>query len=941
MKKSFKKIIILILAIAMVISTLTFSFAQPVIIHERRSSEIISSGVIHEHIQKFTDKGWWNINILRIDLNDKYTEIKPIFSNEGMGKRERLSKIVGEKNAIAGINGDFFASFNYSSPLGIVVVDGEIISTVTEREKNLPTIAIDENNQILLSYWTTSIKAIIEGYNIVNIRSKNKASSTYNEIRAYDSNWNKQSFGNSLFTDMVEVVIDNNEVIDVRYGQPPIDIPINGYILVGRENAGKILLENFHIGNKVELQITSYPNYENIKAALGGGAIIVRDGVPVKNPDDIVITGEQPRTAIGITRDRSQLLLLTIDGRHTSYKGVSQETLAETMVSLGAYEAINLDGGGSTTMVVNPISGEGPIVVNNPSDGGERKVSNGLGVFNYAPNMPLDYIKIYTGDINVFAGTTREFFVKGYDEHHNPVEVNNEDVVFSIENNQGKFADNILHAEVVGEAIVKATYAGKVAEAKVNILAEVKDIELELESIHMDFNSQKYIGEIYGVNNEGFTAKIDYRDINWHIVGDIGYVRDGIIYSDNRTAVGYITATVGSALDNILVSVGYNKIPIHSFDYINDIGFTTYPQEVLGHIELINERKEGNYSLKLSYDFTQTEETRAAYVLLGSQGVTLQDKPNKIGMWVHGNKSNHWLRGKLVDSQGAAYNIDFSRAVDWEDWKWVTAEIPSNVSYPVKLERIYLVETDPVNKDVGEILIDDLNSLYTIPINNDLQLPKKTTINDPLMRKSEIKEGGYKFVAANGIGEDDTLLKQYTANETLGLLNKNDFGIIMGNLNNRFDAKLTVPNIKVNAGYGAISHKNTLFMKLDDSKNGLRATDYKQWIWLKDKLNNSTEKNLVVSLPKEVFGKGGFIDKLEAQLLDEVLLEQSKKGKNIFVITGGGETEVEIRSGIRYIKLKATNLSNTSDIYNLKYISFVVNGDEITYEILPLFPISK
>ncbi|MFA5524403.1 MAG: phosphodiester glycosidase family protein [Tissierellales bacterium] len=938
MISSRKRIFSLVVAFFLVVTNFTISFGQSVVIHERKTSENISSGVVHEHIQKFTNSGWWNINVLRVNLNDEYTEIRPIFSNEGISKRERISKMVQDQNAVAGINGDFFASFNYSSPLGIVVRDGEIISTVTEREDNLPTLAIDKNNQVLLSYWTTSIRVLTEQKNIINVKSKNKASSNYSDIRLYDKEWSKKTFGNTLFADMVEVIVIDDQVMEVRNGEEAIDMPVEGYILAGAGNAGKILLENFKVGDRVELEIVSYPDYENIKAALGGGAVIVREGESVKNTNDINITGDQPRTAIGISRDRRQIILVTLDGRHTSYKGMTQEAFSKILIELGAYEALNLDGGGSTTMVVNQMGSPKPIVVNNPSDGGERLVANGLGVFNNAPSYPIDYIKISADDTNVFQGTSREFTVKGFDIHHNPADLDIEDVTFEIDSQYGYFEASTLKAKAPGLAIVKANLNGKTTEMRINILEEVKDIEVDMTKIHLDVNSERNLRQFYGVNDEGFTAKIDPKDISWNIVGDIGKIEDGTIYSGSKATSGYITASVGSAIESILVTVGYNKIPIHDFESIEDIGFTTYPQTVTGDISLRNKAKEGNRSLRLTYDFTQSEDTRAAYVLLGNEGITLKDKPNKIGMWVYGNKSEHWLRGKLVDNEGTSYNIDFSRAIDWDDWKWVTADIPANVTYPVKLERVYLAETDPSKKDMGQILIDDLASLYVVTVDKSLELPKETMINDPLMKKLDLAEGGYRFTVASGINQDDTLLKNHIGNKITKAINNTDFGLILGNLNAKFNADLTKPNMKVNTGHGAVSHKNTLFIRLDDTKNGIRATDYNQWFWLKEKLSKPIEKNIILSLSKEVFGDNGFTDKLEAQLLEEVLLEQREKGKNIFVITEGQKTEVQVRTGIRYIKLNKSNTNKTADIFNLEYILFTVNGDNIGYEILPLFP---
>ena len=84
-----------------------------------------------------------------------------------------------------------------------------------------------------------------------------------------------------------------------------------------------------------------------------------------------------PRTIVGIAARGRRLLLITIDGRQPGYSaGTTNRESAAVALALGATEAINLDGGGSTTMVVK---GE---IVNHPSDAtGPRKVSDALLVF--------------------------------------------------------------------------------------------------------------------------------------------------------------------------------------------------------------------------------------------------------------------------------------------------------------------------------------------------------------------------------------------------------------------------------------------------------------------------------------------------------------------------------------------------------------------------------
>ena len=90
-----------------------------------------------------------------------------------------------------------------------------------------------------------------------------------------------------------------------------------------------------------------------------------------------------PRTAIGIDRDQRLLHLVVVDGRSESSSGQTLLQLANLLRSLGDDAAINLDGGGSSTMVAkDPVGVLG--VRNSPSDGSPREVPNGLG-FRYTP----------------------------------------------------------------------------------------------------------------------------------------------------------------------------------------------------------------------------------------------------------------------------------------------------------------------------------------------------------------------------------------------------------------------------------------------------------------------------------------------------------------------------------------------------------------------------
>jgi len=468
------------------------------------------------------------------------------------------------------------------------------------------------------------------------------------------------------------------------------------------------------------------------------------------------------------------------------------------------------------------------------------------------------------------------------------------------------------------------------------VFGDIKELQIDLDKFGIDVSTQKDLGEIYGKNSEGYVAKIEPNDITWEVFGGVGTVKDGIFYSGDKVTSGAITANVGNAIENILVSVGFKEIMVHDFENLNNIRFVSYPQTVTGGIELGNSAKTGQFSAKLKYDFTKSTDTRAAYIAFGDNGMQLEGTPEKIGMWVYGNESNGWLRGEMSDSAGKSYKLDFTSHIDWKGWKWVTANIPTGVSYPVNLGRIYVTEINPLNKIAGELLFDGLKAMY--PQNSSsIALPTPTEVVDEKQRAVEKTADSYSFMVSFGLDTLDNLYKHRVANTLKERLSQNSLGFFMGKTNAKVTADTGVNTLSIVNGYYPLRQKDVLFLKVDDSNGGIRASNAEQWLWLKHDLENSPQNNIVLLLPKPIFGSGGFTDKLEAQLLHDTLAEYRQKGKNIWVLYGGKKNEVDLRDGIRYIEVGAPNLNTTSTALNLKYIEFTVNNGDITYDYKPIF----
>jgi hypothetical protein len=116
--------------------------------------------------------------------------------------------------------------------------------------------------------------------------------------------------------------------------------------------------------------------------AISGEYLLVMGGDPIPDLDN---TTTQPRTAIGYSKNGRYLYLVVVDGRQPFYsEGITLNELAYLMISLSAQYAMNLDGGGSSTMVVADKDGQ-PRILNSPIDnyipGRERPVADHLGIY--------------------------------------------------------------------------------------------------------------------------------------------------------------------------------------------------------------------------------------------------------------------------------------------------------------------------------------------------------------------------------------------------------------------------------------------------------------------------------------------------------------------------------------------------------------------------------
>jgi len=943
MKYIRKKLSVLLIIVTILMMTCNArTYAAPAILYQKATVTPITSGASLTSLTRLTTEGWQNINILLVDLFDPNIKVDTLTAGDSALDLATTQDMAQASGAVAAINAGFFnwiqGGNGYAD--GPVVQSGDLISANSEYNRYgdyMATFALSKDNEAIFEYWKTDIFLIAPNGNQVQVVNFNKPSTYYYDFTVLDRRWGTYSVGASeVYPDIYEMVVIDGIVAEIRCNLPSIEIPENGYVVVTRTTGSEFLLNNFKVGDPVNLQITTNPDWNQIQMAVTGSSILIKNGI-IPSSFSMDDKTRNPRTAVGSTIDGKKLMLVTVDGRQNKSLGMTQRELAEFMLSLGAYNAINLDGGGSTTMVARDVSTREIKVVNSLPAGVLRAVSTAIGVFSIAPPSALDRLIIETEDPNVFVNTSREFFVKGYDRYLNEVSINEEEIKWEVFGVEGRFEGNKFYPTTTGKAEITATIGDISASFDIWVLDLPVQLFIDNKAVNVTVN-KPFEFNVKGKSPDGYYAKIDPADVNWTVSNDIGSFNQGLFTAVCR-GKAYVEASLGEARSYCAVYASSSDVVyVQDFEEPNGI-FTSYPAYVTGSYEISNEQKHsGEYSGKLSYNFIPTEDTQAAYLLFSDNGITLDSSTDKLGLWVYNDHPNSsWLRAEVFDASGQKHLIDFTRNLDWNGWQYVEASLES-VNEPARLTRIYLAQVYPTT-DSGAVYFDDLSYSVSYHEESTIELPEDVIVPDKAIKAADMDEnpGAFNFAVFGQSRGPKNLLEKILLNTLVGELNQ-DYNIsaFIGTNVEESDMQLKTLSLSTIGGYGSYDILENRFIKLDISGGGLRKSDPAQWPWFLDKLSGTKFNNLFIFLSGPI---DSFEDPLEAELLKDLLTQLNKDtGKNIWVFYKGDKNESYTENGVRYLSTAGFDIEgltpDTPDV--VSYIHVTIDGSQITYEFKPI-----
>ncbi|MDI9634655.1 phosphodiester glycosidase family protein [Kamptonema cortianum] len=396
------------------------------------------------------------------------TALERIFEPDDVNKgRATLTATMARTGAIAGINGDFFPWTG--DPIGAMVRNGELLSTPYPNRSVFGWGA----GYAAVGPLTYSGKVIFEGGELKIDGVNQEVGENMLVLSTPAAGWvfTKSTAVHAILEADKALSPDGAFKANVRLFVPDLTkVKVEpGTMILSATGNLMARLAKVPRGQEVTIDIRMTGiDWSKAVHTIGGGPMLIKDGKLALNPalekfSADFSTTKHPRTAIGSTA-KGDIWMLVLDGRQPMSRGAGLDELARVMQRLGCTNAINLDGGGSSTIA---IAG---LVVNRPSGGTQRAISNSVLLF---------------GDLAVPV-ENRQYVIKGVPRidrggqatytiiNEKGETVPNAEVIWAAQGSAWIDQGGTLRGHAIGSAKVSAFIRGSMVQVDVSVTEPIK-----------------------------------------------------------------------------------------------------------------------------------------------------------------------------------------------------------------------------------------------------------------------------------------------------------------------------------------------------------------------------------------------------------------------------------------------------------------------------------
>jgi hypothetical protein len=371
----------------------------------------LGSGVTHRPLRTTAAAGQVLGDVIEVDLADPAVSAGLLLPR-AIAARSTVAEMADGSGATAAINGDFFDIDHTGAPVGPAVADGRPLKAAVRPGRRMGPAVPGAETDHVFTVGTDRVARIdrlrLEARatgpsGTLEIDALNQYAVPVDAIGIFTPEWGDVDRSRTLCgtdvdrtapcaADQAEALVRDGTVVEE--GKPRGGrLPAGVLALTGREK-GAVAVRELDVGDEVDVDYTLVPRSGHAPEIAVGGSPIMFDATPVAGLDD---RERAPRSAVGNSADGRRLWLLTLDGRQSDSVGATLSELAQLLREMGVDDAVNLDGGGSSTLAFRHPGATAVSVVNDPSGPSARLVPNGIGIYTGSSDLassPAGYVTL-------------------------------------------------------------------------------------------------------------------------------------------------------------------------------------------------------------------------------------------------------------------------------------------------------------------------------------------------------------------------------------------------------------------------------------------------------------------------------------------------------------------------------------------------------------------
>lgn len=539
----------------------------------------VGPGSYYTALKYYTSTKVLRVFMLEVDAKNPYIRFESVLGKDSTITTERTSSMAIRKSKegavyFAGTNADFFDTSiaNLGYPIHGCIVEGQIARTPT----NSAHMAFAGSVPMLDVAAFTSSKCTFATQTLA-INNVNTTRGT-NQLILYNTLNGNYTHTNSYGTEvLVELPADAKwnvnttikaKVIKKESAKGNMLILPNHAVLSGHGTA-ETFLTQLNVNDEVEIYLgvnmTTLASSPQINAMVGGDRMILQSGLVTDNDWAEL----HPRTSIGYSQDQGKVYFCVVDGRSGLSNGTTTKQLADIMKSAGAYNALNLDGGGSSAMYIKEFG-----VMNNPSDGSERAVCNGIYAVNTSPaDNTISEIKCSVGSISLprYGVFSPKFY--GYNQYGTLINTDVKGVQLSCSTALGEInTSGAFVASGTQSGTLQADYNGVKTSVMIDLNGEAIP-SLRLDSVLVD-QKHEYAIEVEALVGETMMPLLP-QALTWTTDNSAICSVDNGILKGVSNGTTYIHGKLGSVELTQKVIVEIPSSDVLSVDKITDLSTWT------------------------------------------------------------------------------------------------------------------------------------------------------------------------------------------------------------------------------------------------------------------------------------------------------------------------------------------------------------------------------